>query len=151
MSDGARIGQKMVQRRPKCGQPQGSNGENHRGEFRRRPTNEGARADRGAAGPAISVRTAISAGVNNAEKQNAASGITPSQFQSVSLGMSQADVQSQLGKPDNAQQFQNQGIFTKKPQNSSCIYYHEHGQALFQGHSYQLCFDNGNLTAKNSY
>jgi hypothetical protein len=38
-----------------------------------------------------------------------------------------------------------------QPERSSCIYYPEKDRPLFEGDSYQFCFDNGKLTSKNAY
>ncbi len=77
-------------------------------------------------------------------------GITRAQFDAVPQGTSQADVETQLGKPENAQQFENKipGLDTSK---SSCVYYQEKGKKILEGNSFQLCFDGGALTSKNAY
>jgi hypothetical protein len=99
----------------------------------------------------VIVTVIIAAGVNQANNEHKATGIAPAQFAHERLGRSQSQVEADLGKPDNSQQFTSRGVFTKAPENSSCIYYHEKGYALFEGKSYQLCFENGKLSDKNSY
>ena len=66
-------------------------------------------------------------------------------------GSTQDSVEAELGKPENKQQFENKipGL-DSTPQSSSCIYYHEKGQGLTVS-GFQLCFDNGKLSSKNSY
>lgn len=91
------------------------------------------------------------AGVNDANNKAKAEGISASQFHGEPLGTSQEQVEQDLGKPEDSQEFTSRGIITKTPQNSSCIYYHQKGYGLFEGKSYQLCFENGKLDSKNAY
>ena len=94
----------------------------------------------------------IGAGVNEAEKEQDAKGITMSEFRSIQQGTSQEEVESQLGEPEDAQEFENQiPELQDQPSRSSCIYYPEKGKPLFEGRSFQLCFDDGKLTSKNAY
>jgi hypothetical protein len=94
----------------------------------------------------------LGAGVDQAQKENDRAGITAAQFASIEQGTAQADVEAQLGKPQSAQEFEQQiPELQANPSKSSCIYYPESGKALFEGKSFQLCFDEGKLTSKNAY
>lgn len=94
----------------------------------------------------------LGAGINEAEKEQQKKGITLAEFRSVKQGTPQADVVAQLGEPESAQEFENQiPELQDAPTRSSCIYYPEKGKPLFEGRSFQLCFDNGKLTSKNAY
>jgi hypothetical protein len=94
----------------------------------------------------------LAGGVNEAQKQQDAKGITAEQFSSIKQGTSQSDVEAELGTPENAQEFEQQiPELQDQPSKSSCIYYPESGKPLFEGRSFQLCFDGGKLTSKNAY
>jgi hypothetical protein len=94
----------------------------------------------------------IAGGVNEADKQQKKKGITVEQFRSIEQGSPQAAIEAELGAPEDAQEFEQQipELNTGK-QKSSCIYYPEKGKGIGEGRSFQLCFDNGKLTSKNSY
>jgi hypothetical protein len=94
----------------------------------------------------------IGAGVDEADKEQRKKGISVSEFRSMQLGSSQAEVRRRLGKPEDAQQFEQAGIEgLTQPSRSSCVYYPEKGKALFEGRSFQLCFTDGRLDSKNIY
>ncbi len=94
----------------------------------------------------------IGSGVNEAQKENDRVGITAAEFGSVAQSTTQSDVEAQLGKPESAQEFENQiPELQANPSQSFCIYYPEKGKPLFEGKSFQLCFDEGKLTSKNAY
>lgn len=94
----------------------------------------------------------IGAGVDEADKEQKKKGITLSQFRSVEQGTTQAGVEAELGEPENAQEFEQEiPEIQDQPSKSSCIYYPEKGQGLFEGKSFQFCFDDGKLTGKNAY
>jgi hypothetical protein len=66
------------------------------------------------------------------------------------LGMSERQVRAAVGKrPENRQAFESEGILDEEPSRSSCIYYNRAGGTF--GDSFQLCFENGHLSSKNSY
>jgi hypothetical protein len=94
----------------------------------------------------------LAAGVNEADKEQKKKGITLSQFRSIQQGTTQEEVEADLGTPEDAQEFEQEipELNTGKQQ-SSCIYYPEKGKGIGEGRSFQLCFDNGKLTSKNSY
>jgi hypothetical protein len=94
----------------------------------------------------------LAGGVNEADKEQKKQGITLTQFRSISQGTSEGDIKDQLGKPEDAQEFEDAGVpgVTGKSK-SSCIYYPEKGKGIGEGHSFQFCFDNGKLTGKNAY
>jgi hypothetical protein len=94
----------------------------------------------------------IGAGVDEAEKEQNRKGITLSEFRSVKQGTSQDDVEAQLGEPEDSQEFEQEiPELQDEPSRSSCIYYPEKNKELFEGRSFQFCFDEGKLTAKNAY
>ena len=94
----------------------------------------------------------FSAGVDEAQKEQDKKGITLSEFRSIEQGTSQDDVEAQLGEPEDSQEFEQQiPELQNQPSRSSCIYYPEKGQPLFEGRSFQFCFDDGKLTSKNAY
>jgi hypothetical protein len=94
----------------------------------------------------------FSAGVDEAEKEQNKTGITLSEFRSIKQGTTQDDVEAQLGEPENSQEFEQQiPEIQDQPAQSSCIYYPEKNKELFEGRSFQFCFDEGRLTAKNAY
>ena len=94
----------------------------------------------------------IAGGVDEAQKEQDKKGITMAEFDSIDQGMTQQAVEQQLGPPDDSQQFeQNIPAIRDQPYKSSCIYYPEKGKQLFEGHSFQFCFDNEKLTSKNAY
>jgi adenine-specific DNA methylase len=98
------------------------------------------------------ISAGINEGVEEAEKEQDAKGITLSEFRSVKQGTSQSKVESRLGSPENAQEFENEiPELQEGPSRSSCIYYPEKGKPLFEGRSFQFCFDDGKLTSKNAY
>jgi adenine-specific DNA methylase len=94
----------------------------------------------------------IGAGVDEAEKEQNRQGITLSEFRSIEQGTSQPDVEAQLGEPADSQEFEQEiPELQDQPSRSSCIYYPEKNQPLFEGRSFQFCFDEGKLTSKNAY
>lgn len=100
----------------------------------------------------VVIALAIGAGVDEAEKQQDRVGITLREFRSIDQGTSQDEVIDRLGEPQDAQEFEQQiPELQDAPSRSSCIYYPEKGKPLFEGRSFQLCFDDGRLTSKNAY
>jgi hypothetical protein len=95
----------------------------------------------------------ISAGVDEANEEQKAKGITIAEFRAVELGSARVAVIRSLGKPESAQQFENAGIegIDNTSSKSSCIYYPQKGKGILEGKSFQLCFTNGKLDAKNAY
>ena len=94
----------------------------------------------------------IAGGFSEAEKEQQKKGITLKEFRSIEQGSTQGEVEAQLGAPEDAQEFEQEiPELNTGPQQSSCIYYPEKGKPLFEGRSFQLCFDDGKLTSKNSY
>jgi hypothetical protein len=96
----------------------------------------------------------LSGAFNEAAKQldreQAAHAITPAQFDALTLGTSQSDVITQLGKqPEDTQEFVTKGVLSESEIGSSCIYYNKVGGSF--GDRYQFCFTNGALDSKNSY
>lgn len=91
----------------------------------------------------------IGGAVDEAEDEAQEHAITRSEFNSIGQGATQSAVEKQLGDPEDSQEFEQR--FGKKAQGSSCIYYNEEGQDLFEGESYQLCFTDGKLDSKNVY
>ena len=83
------------------------------------------------------------------DRQQNENAISQSEFASITLGDSQDDIEAQYGEPADKQEFENEGILDEEPANSSCIYYNREGGDF--GDIYQLCFDEGRLTSKNSY
>jgi Protein of unknown function (DUF2510) len=91
-------------------------------------------------------------GFNQAEKEQTKNAITSSQFRSIEQGTTQEEVEAELGEPQDAQDFEQEiPELQQGPQRSSCIYYPEKGKPLFEGRSFQFCFDEGKLTSKNAY
>lgn len=106
----------------------------------------------GAVALVVVLGLAIGAGVEEAEREQDRVGITLSEFRSVEQGTSQEAVIDQLGEPEDQQEFEQQiPELQDAPSQSSCIYYPEKGKPLFEGRSFQLCFDEGRLTSKNAY
>ncbi len=94
----------------------------------------------------------LAGGVNEAQKDQDAKGISAAEFSAIEQGSTQQQVEATLGEPESAQQFEQQiPELQSQPSSSSCIYYPEKGEPLFEGQSFQLCFDNGALTSKNAY
>lgn len=94
----------------------------------------------------------IGAGVDSADKEQKKRGITLGQFKAQKAGVAESDVRAELGKPDDAQQFEDAGVKgIADPSKSSCIYYPEKGKGIGDGRSFQLCFTNGKLDSKNVY
>lgn len=90
----------------------------------------------------------IGAGLSEEETD----GITRAQFDSISQGTTQTSVEDEYGEPEDSQEFETQiPELQDTPSSSSCIYYPEKGKPLFEGQSFQLCFDEGKLTSKNAY
>jgi hypothetical protein len=84
------------------------------------------------------------------DRQQQQHAITRNQFRSLRLGMSERQVRAAVGKrPENRQAFESEGILDEEPSRSSCIYYNRAGGTF--GDSFQLCFENGHLSSKNSY
>lgn len=94
----------------------------------------------------------LAEGIDQAEKEQTENGITLAQFRAVSQGATESQVRAELGEPENAQEFEQEiPELQQGAQRSSCIYYPEKDKALFEGKSFQLCFDDGKLTSKNAY
>lgn len=83
------------------------------------------------------------------DRQQNENAITQQEFRSIELGTAQDDVEERFGPPADSQEFESEGIITEEPANSSCIYYNREGGQF--GDIFQLCFDESQLTAKNSY
>ncbi len=102
------------------------------------------------AGCAALIGTAANEAVEELDAKQRAHAITPAQFDALDLGMRQPEVEAELGKePENRQEFESAGVLDQEPQSSSCIYYNREGGGF--GDLYQLCFDDGRLSSKNSY
>lgn len=94
----------------------------------------------------------FAAGIDEAENEATEGGISLREFRAVEQGARQRAVERRLGQPDDAQEFEQEiPELDTGPQRSSCIYYPERDKPLFEGASFQLCFDNGKLTSKNIY
>lgn len=94
----------------------------------------------------------IGVGVDSADKDQKKKGITLGQFSAQKAGKSESAVRGELGKPDDAQQFEDAGVEgIADPSKSSCIYYPEKGKGIGDGRSFQLCFTNAKLDSKNVY
>jgi adenine-specific DNA methylase len=94
----------------------------------------------------------IGAGVDEAQKEVNKQGITQAEFDSIEQGTTQQEVERQLGTPEDSQEFEQEiPAFQNQPSRSSCIYYPEKDQPLFEGQSFQFCFDEERLTSKNAY
>ena len=105
-----------------------------------------------AVGCAALVGTGVDQAVKEAEREQNARGITMKQFRAVKQGTSQRRIERRLGAPEDAQEFENQiPELQDQPSRSSCIYYPEADKPLFEGRSFQFCFDEGRLTSKNAY
>lgn len=94
----------------------------------------------------------LGAGVDEADKEQKKKGITVAQFKAQKTGKAERAVRTDLGDPEDAQQFEDAGVEgLVKPSKSSCIYYPEKGKGIGEGRSFQLCFTNGKLDSKNVY
>lgn len=93
----------------------------------------------------------VASGVDEANEEQKKQGITLEQFRSVRQGTTQDEIEADFGKPEDAQEFENEGIDTTEPERSSCIYYPEKGKGIGEGRSFQLCFTEGKLDSKNAY
>jgi hypothetical protein len=94
----------------------------------------------------------LASSVEEADEEQKKKGITLQQFRSVEQGATQEEVEAELGKPEDAQEFEQEiPELQTGTQRSSCIYYPEKGKGIGEGRSFQLCFDNGKLTSKNAY
>jgi len=80
------------------------------------------------------------------EKDAQEHAITKDEYDSVEQGASQEDVEAELGTPDDSQESETKGLGS-----DSCIYYNEEGKELFEGDSYQFCFEEGKLRSKSIY
>jgi hypothetical protein len=101
-------------------------------------------------GCAALIGSAANEAVKQLDSEQKAHAISVSQFRSLTLGTSESEVISQLGKkPEDRQEFQNESFVGKEPDNSSCIYYNKAGGSF--GDAFQLCFDNSRLSSKNAY
>lgn len=89
--------------------------------------------------------------VDEAVKEEEAKGITPAQFEAVKSRATRAQVEKQLGEPDDVQESE---IDTSEfdgavsSQSNDCIYYQRKGELASL---YQLCFINNRLSSKSSY
>ena len=94
----------------------------------------------------------VATGIDEAEDERQEKGITASQFRGIPQGTTEGAVRTELGEPEDAQEFeQNIPQLDTGTRRSSCIYYPEKGEELFEGRSFQFCFDGGKLTSKNAY
>lgn len=94
----------------------------------------------------------FAAGVDEAEDEATRNGITIREFRSVEQGTRQRAVERRFGEPEDSQEFEQEiPELQDGPSRSSCIYYPEKGQPLFEGRSFQFCFDERRLTSKNAY
>jgi hypothetical protein len=87
---------------------------------------------------------------NELDAQQNEHAITTKQFKSLDLGTSQSAVIKELGvKPEDKQEFENEGFMSEEPSSSSCIYYNKKNGEF--GDIFQLCFDEKKLSSKNAY
>jgi hypothetical protein len=95
----------------------------------------------------------LGVGVEQAEREASEGGITAAEFRAIDQRATQDEVERELGEPEDAQEFEQRlpNALGGGREQSSCIYYPESGQPLFEGASYQLCFRNGRLESKNAY
>jgi hypothetical protein len=101
-------------------------------------------------GVIVIVALAVNNAVDELNKEQARHAITKTQFDAVPLGITHADLESQLGKPpEDTQEFVTKGILDEKDINSSCVYYNEVGESF--GSRFQFCFDGDSLRSKNAY
>ncbi|MCB0857682.1 MAG: DUF2510 domain-containing protein [Solirubrobacterales bacterium] len=92
----------------------------------------------------------VNEAVNELDAEQEKHAITRAQFQALEIGMTQQEVIDSTGKtPEDRQNFETEGILSKEPEKSSCIYYNRADGEFLD--SYQLCFDNGELTSKNAW
>lgn len=88
--------------------------------------------------------------VNELDAQQKEHAITKGQFNALDIGMTEQQVRQSTGKaPEDRQDFESEGVITDEPSSSSCVYYNQADGEFLD--SYQLCFDEGRLTSKNSY
>jgi hypothetical protein len=85
----------------------------------------------------------LGAGAHQAQKDNDKTAITLKQFHSIKKGADMDDVIGTLGKPQDKQHQEIDGM-----PDSDCIYYNKKGEFLG---TYQFCFDNDILTSKSAY
>jgi hypothetical protein len=93
---------------------------------------------------------AINSAVDELNKEQAAHAISKVQFDAVPLGITRAEVITQLGRePEDVQEFVHEGILSETQVNASCIYYNREGGSF--GDRFQFCFTDDKLDAKNAY
>jgi hypothetical protein len=98
----------------------------------------------------VLVVVAIGGAVKALSDAEASHAISSAQFNGVQLGITHAQLQSELGKtPENSQTFVQQGVLNQGQINTSCVYYNESGRTF--GNYYQFCFNGDALNTKNSY
>lgn len=94
----------------------------------------------------------VGSSIEEAEEEQQRQGITRAQFRGIELGATARQVRRRLGRPTDAQRFEQAGIEgLTEPTRSSCIYYGERGKGLLEGATFQLCFTDGQLDSKNAY
>lgn len=91
----------------------------------------------------------IGVGVEEATDEAQEHAISRAEFNSVEQGTTQGAIEKRFGEPEDSQEFEQK--FGGQVTGSSCIYYNETGQELFEGDSYQFCFTEGRLDSKNAY
>lgn len=100
----------------------------------------------------VLIAAAVSSGVDGVEAERDRHGITAKQFRSIKQGTTRRTIERRFGEPENAQEFEQQiPELQDQPARSSCIYYVEKDKPLFEGRSFQFCFDGRRLTSKNQY
>jgi hypothetical protein len=98
----------------------------------------------------VLIVVAVGGAVKALSDAEAAHAISPAQFNAVQLGITHAQLQSELGKPpENSQTFVQKGVLNQGQINTSCAYYNETGHTF--GTYYQFCFNGDSLNSKNSY
>lgn len=83
------------------------------------------------------------------DRQQDASAISESQFDALKMGTRQSTVERRFGEPLDSQEMETEIAELDVSSNMSCIYYNREGGEF--GDTFQLCFDDGKLSSKNSY
>jgi hypothetical protein len=93
---------------------------------------------------------ALNNAVDELNREQAAHAISKAQFDAVPLGVSRAEVVTQLGRePEDVQEFVHEGVLSEAQVNDACIYYNREGGSF--GDRFQFCFTGDKLDAKNAY
>lgn len=85
----------------------------------------------------------------------AKSAISPSTYAKIKIGSTRAQVDKIVAPavPQDAQEFENEGVLSKDKISSSCVYYNKQGGEF--GDIYQICLEGvgakAKVTSKNSY